>query len=181
MACYDGFGNLADGRPFWVGDFAGDGKTDVLFYFPGDRNWWLGRFDGAGKLSWNLAGNTAGFGQVWDGRPFWVADFTGTGQTEVLFYFPGDRNWWLGRFDGAGKLNWDLAGNTAGFGQVGDGRPFWVEDFTGTGKREVLFYFPGDRNWWLGRFDAAGKLSWDLAGNTAGFGQVWDGRPFWDG
>lgn len=32
MTCYDGFGNLADGRPFWVGDFAGDGKTDVLFY-----------------------------------------------------------------------------------------------------------------------------------------------------
>ncbi len=179
MACYDGFGNLADGRPLWVGDFAGDAKTDVLFYFPGDRNWWLGQFDAAGKLNWNLAGNTAGFGQVWDGRPFWVADFTGTGKKDVLFYFPGDRNWWLGQFDAAGSLSWSLAGNTAGFGQVGDGRPIWIGDFTGTGKREVLFYFPGDRNWWLGRFDAAGKLSWSLAGNTAGFGQVGDGRPIW--
>ncbi len=37
-----GFGDLNDGRPFWVGDFTGDGSTDVLFYYPGDDNWWLG-------------------------------------------------------------------------------------------------------------------------------------------
>lgn len=70
MTCYEGFGNVADGRPFWIGDFSGDGRTDGLFYFPGDENWWLGRFDAAGNLTWNLAGNTAGFGQVWDGRPY---------------------------------------------------------------------------------------------------------------
>ena len=28
--------------PFWVGDFTGGGSTDILFYFPGDDNWWLG-------------------------------------------------------------------------------------------------------------------------------------------
>lgn len=181
MACYDGFGNLADGRPFWVGNFAGDGKTDVLFYFPADRNWWLGRFDAAGRLNWNFAGNTTGFGQVWDGRPFWVGDFAGDGKSDILFYFPADRNWWLGRFNSDGVLNWSLAGNTAGFGQVWDGRPFWVGDFAGDGRTDVLFYFPGDRNWWLGRFDGANRLNWNPAGNTLGFGQVWDGRPFWIG
>jgi hypothetical protein len=82
---------------------------------------------------------------------------------------PGDRNWWLGRFDAAGKLNWNLAGNTAGFGQVADGRPFWTGDFAGDGKNDVLFYFPGDGNWWLGRLPA-GQLNWNLAGNT--------GRPY---
>jgi len=41
MACYTGFGNLADRRPFWTGDFNGDGKSEILFYYPGDRNWWL--------------------------------------------------------------------------------------------------------------------------------------------
>ena len=39
-----GFGHgINDGRPFWIGDFTGDGKADVLFYYPGDDNWWLGR------------------------------------------------------------------------------------------------------------------------------------------
>ncbi len=181
MSCYDGFGNLADGRPLWTANFAGDRRTDVLFYFPGDKNWWLGRFGASGKLSWNHAGNTTGFGQVWDGRPFWTGDFTGDKHREILFYFPGDKNWWLGRFDANGKLTWNLAGSTAGFGQVADGRPFWRGDFTGDGKTDLLFYFPGDKNWWLGRFDANGTLSWNHAGNTAGFGQVADGRPFWAG
>jgi hypothetical protein len=112
MPCYDGFGNLADGRPFWRGDFAGDGKTDILFYYPGDKNWWLGRFNGNGAVTWNLAGNTTGFGQVWDGRPFWTGDFAGDGKTDILFYYKGDGNWWLGRFNAAGQLIWNLAGNT---------------------------------------------------------------------
>jgi Matrixin len=174
-----GFGNLADGRPIWAADFAGAGKVDILFYFPGDQNWWLGQFDANNNLSWSLAGNTAGFGQVWDGRPFWIGDFNGDGKADVLFHFPGDHNWWLGTFSG-NTLNWQFAGNTSGFGNVADGRPIWAADFTGSGSWEVLFYYPGDKNWWLGSF-VNGALTWNLAGNTGGFGQVWDGRPFWIG
>jgi hypothetical protein len=174
-----GFGNLADGRPIWAANFAGTGKVDILFYFPGDKNWWLGQFNAANQLTWNLAGNTAGFGQVWDGRPFWIADFNGDGRADVLFHYPGDKNWWLGSFGAGNQLQWSLAGNTAGFGNVADGRPIWAADFTGIGKADILFYFPGDKNWWLGQFNAANQLTWNLAGNTAGFGQVWDGRPFW--
>ncbi|MDP9372192.1 MAG: hypothetical protein M3Q65_07000 [Chloroflexota bacterium] len=182
MACYDGFGNLADGRPFWIGDFNGNGRADVLFYYPGDRNWWLGSHSGpGGQLQWSFAGNTAGFGQVWDGRPFWTGNFSRADRSEVLFYFPGDRNWWLGTHDG-GQLRWSFAGNTAGFGQVWDGRPFWIGDFNGNGRADVLFHYPGDRNWWLGSHGGpGGQLQWSLAGNTAGFGNVADGRPFWVG
>lgn len=174
-----GFGNLADGRPIWVGDFTGTGADQVLFYAPGDQNWWLGSF-ASGELSWSLVGNTTGFGQVWDGRPIWTADFTGDGRTDVLFNFPGDQNWWLGSF-ASGQLSWSLAGSTTGFGNVADGRPIWTGDFAGDKRTDLLFYFPGDNNWWLGSFDSSAQLSWSLAGNTGGFGQVWDGRPFWLG
>ncbi len=48
-------------------------------------------------MDWTLAGNTVGFGHNIDaGRPYWVGDFTGTGETSVLSYYPGDDNWWLG-------------------------------------------------------------------------------------
>jgi Papain family cysteine protease/FG-GAP-like repeat len=173
-----GFGNIWDGRPIWIGDFNGNGRSDVLFYYPGDSNWWLGSGEPTG-LSWSFAGNTAGFGQVWDGRPFWIGRFSRTDRDEVLFHYPGDSNWWLGSHDG-NVLAWSLAGNTAGFGNVADGRPIWIGDFNGNGRSDVLFYYPGDSNWWLGSHDG-NVLAWSLAGNTAGFGNVGDGRPIWIG
>jgi hypothetical protein len=51
---------INDGRPFWIGDFTGGGTADVLFYYPGDDNWWLGSVQN-GQLNWTLVGNTAGF------------------------------------------------------------------------------------------------------------------------
>jgi hypothetical protein len=116
-----------------------------------------------GQLQWSYAGNTGGFGQVWDGRPFWVGDFTGDGRADMLFYYPGDRNWWLGSY--AGQFAWSFAGNTAGFGQVHDGRPFWTGNFSRADRSQVMFYFPGDGNWWLGSRDT-GQLGWSFAGNT---------------
>src|SRR5262249_11923554 len=111
------------------------------------------------QLSWgkSAAGNTAGFGQVWDKRPFWTGDFNGDGRAEVLFYYPEDKNWWMSTFDGNGKMSWGRRppGNTRGLGQVGDGRPIWTGDFDGDGKQDLLFYHPGDRNWWFGNFDSA--------------------------
>ncbi len=148
------FGNrINDGRPFWIGDFNGDGRADVLFYYPGDDNWWLGTIQN-GSLVWSLIGNTAGFGHgINDGRPFWTGRFSRTDRDQVLFYYPGDDNWWLGSYDG-GQLQWSLIGNTAGFGHgINDGRPFWIGDFNDDGRADVLFYFPGDDNWWLGSLE----------------------------
>ncbi len=174
-----GFGNLNDGRPLWAGYFNGVFRADMLFYYPGDSNWWLGTYNGS-VFQWQHVGNTAGFGNLHDGRPIWTGNFKiWHGGTDILFYYPGDSNWWLGSISG-GQLTWNFAGNTAGFGQVWDGRPFWIGDFNGDGQMDVLFYFPGDQNWWLGTILGT-QLSWSLAGNTAGFGQVWDGRPFWIG
>ena len=160
-----GFGNLADGRPFWIGDFSGVGHAQVMFYFPGDENWWLGTVGGNGQLTWQPAGNTAGFGQVWDGRPFWIGDFSGVGHAQVMFYFPGDQNWWLGTVGGNGQLTWQPAGNTTGFGNLADGRPLHSGDFAGNGTASMLFFYGGDGNWFHGAM-VNGQLAWTNVGNT---------------
>ncbi len=173
-----GFGDLADGRPFWTGDFKGDFSHQILFYYPGDHNWWMGAVK-ASTLQWMHVGDTSGFGQVWDGRPFWTGYFAVLDKLQILFYFPGDANWWLGTIDN-GNLKWTLVGNTVGFGNLNDGRPFWIGDFNADGLDEILFYYPGDHNWWMGSF-AQGQLKWTNVGNTAGFGNLADGRPIWTG
>ncbi len=131
-----GFGHgINDGRPFWVGDFTGDGATDVLFYYPGDDNWWLGTVPTASS-QWALVGNTAGFGHgINDGRPFWIGDFTGDGRPTSCSTTPATTTGGSARSIN-GQLQWALVGNTAGFGHaINDGRPFWIGDFTGDGSR----------------------------------------------
>ncbi|NUU75391.1 hypothetical protein, partial [Paenibacillus xylanilyticus] len=110
----------------------------------------------------HFVGNTAGFGHgINDGRPFWTGRFSNSTMDEILFYFPGDDNWWLGSYNGS-ELKWNLAGNTVGFGHgINDGRPFWVGDFNGDGREDILFYFPGDNNWWIGTFTDS-KLVWKI-------------------
>jgi hypothetical protein len=116
MACYDSFGNLADGNhPIWIGDFNGNGRADVLFFYYRDKNWWTGSHQGlGGQITWTFAGNTAGFGNTPENCPVWIGYFSRSDRSEVLFYYPGDGNWWLGTHDG-NQLNWRFSGNTSGY------------------------------------------------------------------
>jgi hypothetical protein len=164
------FGNAPVGCLVWDDDFDGDGQTDILFFYPGDKNWWLGSYERS-QLQWSFAGNTSGFGSAPEDRPVWNGDFDGDGQADILFHNPPDGNWWLGSHDG-NELKWSSAGNTSAFGNGGDGRPFWVDDFNGDGQTDVLFHYPADSNWWLGSYDDT-QLVWSLAGNTSGFGKIW--------
>ena len=76
-----GFGHgINDGRPFWIGNFSKSDRAEVLFYYPGDDNWWLGSHDGA-NFSGALQVTQSGFGHGIDyGRPFWIGDFNGNGR-----------------------------------------------------------------------------------------------------
>jgi hypothetical protein len=80
-----------------------------------------------------------------------------------LFWYPGDQNYWLVQFNGP-QIQYTLAGNTTDFGGEGVS-PFWTGDFTGSGKTETLFWYPGDGNYWLRRF-AGTNLSYTFAGNS---------------
>ena len=177
-----GFGNLLDGKhPIWIGDFTGAGHSQVMFYYSGDGHWWLGDMDG-GTLNWSLVSQSAGFGNLLDGKhPIWLGDFTGAGHLQVMFYYSGDGHWWLGNMAG-GALNWSLVSQSAGFGNLLDGKhPIWLGDFIGAGHLQVMFYYSGDGHWWLGNM-AGGALNWSLVSQSAGFGNLLDGKhPIWLG
>jgi hypothetical protein len=132
-----------------------------MLYEPGAMTWQLGTVT-AGQFGWTNLGDTKGFGELNDGRPIWTGDFSQAGKTQILFYYPGDMNWWAGTVTG-GRLEWTLAGNTRGFGQVADGRPFFIGDFTGVGRAQIMFYSPGDGHWFVGTI-SNNALEWQLVG-----------------
>jgi hypothetical protein len=161
-----GFGNLLDGRHrLSVGDYDGDGKTDVLFYYAGDGNWWLGHSDGA-TLTWKNLGSTSGFGNLLDGsHVIYDGDFDGDGKADALFYYEGNGDWWMAHSDGT-TLTWHRAGNTAGMGNLlASDHRIVIGDFDGDHKTDVLMHYAGDGNWWLARSDGT-NLAFALAGNT---------------
>jgi hypothetical protein len=186
-----GFGHgINDGRPFWIGEFTGGGTADVLFYYPGDDNWWLGSVHASVPENPECATHRADIAvarneisllqqQLRQLNPRdpadrfeirQIRDHIRTLQERIRMYQSQMNG--LGcpvRPLGALALDWTLAGNTAGFGHaINDGRPFWIGDFTGGDTADVLFYYPGDDNWWLGSVQN-GQLNWTLVGNTAGF------------
>lgn len=171
-----GFGNLQDGRHgIWQGDFTGAGHQEILFYYNGDGNWWLGN-DVGGRLNFSLVNSSPGFGNLLDGKhAIWIGDFTGAGHQQVLSYYNGDGNWWLGDIE-QGRLNWTLVNSSPGFGNLLDGsHRIWIGDFSGAGHLQVLFYYSGDGNWWLGNI-ARGSLGWTLVNSSPGFGNLLDGK-----
>jgi hypothetical protein len=54
-----------------AGSFSGTGRVQVLFYSPGDQNWFLGSISKTGTLSWKKADSSAGFGDTAQ-DPTWV-------------------------------------------------------------------------------------------------------------
>ena len=155
------------------GDFDGDGRADQLVYHGTTGDLLLGKSAGA-SFAWSVAGNIAGFGSLLDGRHALQArDFTGDGKTDLLFYFAGDGNWWLGRSEGS-SFAWAVLGNSAGFGNLLDRQHRLLEgDFNGDGKGDVGFYYAGNGDLWFGLCDGK-ALSWLRAANVSGFGSLLD-------
>jgi hypothetical protein len=165
-----GYGNIIDyGHRLLAGDFDGDKKTDLLFYSGGDGNWWLGTSSGT-ALSWGQAATTAKTSLDPNHR-IYPLDIDGDGKLDVAVTDSGSGDWEVGHSDGH-ALTWKSPGNTSNFGDLADpSRLLFFGDFDGDGKREALFYYAGDGNWWMSRSDGT-SFTWHKAGNTSNFGDL---------
>lgn len=99
------------GHKFWTGRFSRSDRDDVLFYYPGDQNWWRGSYDSvAAALTWQQVSTTPDLGDV---RAALTGNFARTDRTEILVQDPDTRRWRLGTIDdGSGGFWWRFAANT---------------------------------------------------------------------
>jgi hypothetical protein len=163
---------------YMLDDFNGDGRVEVICYTSRDRNWWLGTFEAGGTLRCTNAGNVNNFGNLLDGQHLiMTGDFDGDRRAEVLFYFKGDGNWFIGVPDANNRLDWS-GGPASNTKNKFPGNLWgWYGDFDADGRTDWLWYSIKDRNWWLLTLEPnTKKLKWTIVGNTFGFGSLSDGQ-----
>ena len=138
-----------------VGDFDGDGKTDVFFYRAGSGAEVLK----LGRANRTFATITAGIGVDATYQPL-VGDFDGNGKTDIFWYAPGsaaDRLWLFGPGGGHSSLAVTVSGSFKPL--VGD---FASND--GRHRDDIFWYAPGtgaDYLWTAvggGRFTSTRKV-----------------------
>ena len=179
MVSYESLGDLMDGRRWWIADVRGIGRSQFVFHNASDRNWWIGTFDGGAQaFTWDVAGHSSGFGDLQAGHLFWTGRFSREDRDQILFYYPGDQNWWLGTYDDhVGRLDWVSAGNSGDSRNLLDGHQFWTGRFSRGDRDQVLCYYPGDHNWWLGTIEPGSLvLTWSRVSIRPSGERVWIGR-----
>jgi M6 family metalloprotease-like protein len=128
---WTGAGRGSDG--WYVGDFNGDGRSDIMRYNPGVSGAEIFLSNGSSFVdagSWTGAGNGA------DG--WHLGDFNGDGRTDIFRYRPGVSGAEVFLSDGTKFVE---AGSWTGAGCGSDG--WYVGDFNGDGRSDIMRYNPG--------------------------------------
>lgn len=181
-----GFGNLLDGSHQFVdGDFDGDGKEDMAFYYNGDGSVWVGKSSGT-ALTWGNYGSASAYGNVVDyNHQLMAGDFNGDGKTDIAFYSysatASSNGVWFGLSSGTG-LTWSSASNTASSGNLIDWyHRLYTADVNGDGKVDLVSYNAGTGAWNVG-VSSGSAVTWSAGGSTASYGDLADyGHLLWLG
>lgn len=170
----NGYYGTASGWKFYLADFNGDGRTDILVSCDdGRREIWLSQGDTAATLNISRWGNIAGQNGTHlppSGWNFTPADFNGDGYADILITNSSSAVWniWLNQKDGTFAIVSNLGGNNGNYGAA-NGWTFSLADFNGDGRTDFLLSSNDNRREiWLTQGDAAATLTMTRISNVHG-------------
>ena len=139
-----------------LGDFNGDGKTDILWNFAasqyaGYRQLWLSQGDGTFTEILNVANLDGAYGAQMSGPH--ILDYNGDGKADFLFFFPGNNGIHIRLSQGDGTFVY--FGVRLG-GTWGNSWTPYIADFNSDGKPDIFWSYAasqsaGYRRLWLNR------------------------------
>ena len=143
---------------FYVGDFYGDGKDEMIGFKPDTQNIGIIQWDGTQFLSpWSVQGLIPGGWVIASSDKYYVGDFNGDGRDELVAFngdYPGVGGAAIAviGWDGTQlSLLWDVAASIQGW-QFEENDQFYVARLDG--KRDMLVAFKPDSLW-------IGVIEWD--------------------
>jgi hypothetical protein len=173
-------GNLNDGsHTWWVGDFEGSGRQQVLVYGSVDGNWFLGSLGGEaqgwvfGSMTWTTLANTSalGLGNLNTSSRVYAAaaPFEGAGSEQLYVFDAKEKEQYLGVIDATGTTMTITSLGTLGMDSLRDGaHVVWTGQFSGGSQAQILSYDVDSANWFLGGIASNGSgATWTSLGTHA--------------
>src|SRR5262249_11927863 len=133
--------NAGQGTTYHVGDFNGDGKTDLLFAFSdtwGERRETDALSNGSSAY---FPSNSNWLPNDGQGTAYHVGDFNGDGKTDLLFAFSDASGVWHNTVALSNGSAFYFPSNSNWLPNAGQGTAYHVGDFNGDGKTDLLFAF----------------------------------------
>jgi hypothetical protein len=138
-----------------IGDFNGDGKTDLAHLWTGGINTWTSNGNGTYTVSspYLPSGYSMTSGIGWK-----VADFNGDGKADLAHLWSGGVNTWLS--NGNGTYTVSSPYKPSGYSMTSNvSLDFKVGDFNGDGKADLAHLWYGGVNTWLSDGDGTYTVS----------------------
>ncbi|WP_408605339.1 SpvB/TcaC N-terminal domain-containing protein, partial [Leptospira alstonii] len=139
---------------FLVGDYNGDGRTDISLYDSRSGKWFVGenhRNENKTdpiyfKMQWKLYKVFTAPEEALFGHDRFSGDFNGDGFSDFLIFDRSNGEWTLGE-TGDGTINFKIWSRTPQFKSV----TRWLQgDFNGDGRTDIGFYSSSDQKFWIG-------------------------------
>ncbi len=139
---------------FLIGDYNGDGRTDISLYDSRNGKWFVGenhRNENKSesllfKLQWKLYKTFSGPEQALFGNDRFSGDFNGDGFSDFLLLDRSNGEWILGE-TGNGTITFRSWSKTPQYKEI----TRWLQgDFNGDGRTDIGFFSATDGKFWIG-------------------------------
>ncbi|MFA4793237.1 SpvB/TcaC N-terminal domain-containing protein [Leptospira kirschneri] len=139
---------------FLVGDYNGDGRTDISLYDSRSGKWFVGENHRNPnktdpiyfQMQWKLYKVFNAPEQALFGHDRFSGDFNGDGFSDFLIFDRSNGEWTLGE-TGDGTINFKIWSRTPQFKPV----TRWLQgDYNGDGRTDIGFYSSSDGKFWIG-------------------------------